>query len=69
MTIPSIQTPEPNAVDNVRRVREKIDREHGSDLQGHVEETTRIATALRHKLNVRDVPASKADPERSGTHT
>ena len=68
MTIPNIQTPEPNAVDNVRRVREQIDREHGSDLQGHVDEITRIAAAFRSKFKIRPVPASKAGSERSGTH-
>lgn len=68
MTNPNIQTPEPTAVDDVRRVREKIDREHGSDLQGHVEETTRIAAAMLAQLNVRRILAPKGDSMRRGPH-
>lgn len=58
---------ETTAVDDVRRVREKIARQHGGDLQQHVQETNRIAAELREKLNVRLVPAPKLDNRRSGT--
>jgi hypothetical protein len=61
------QKTESTAVDDVRRVREKIAREHGGDLRKHIEETTRIAEQFRAKLNVRLVPAPKPDTRRSGT--
>jgi hypothetical protein len=58
---------EPTAVDDVRRVREKIARQHGGDLHQHVQETNHIAAGLRAKLNVRVVPAPKPNARRSGT--
>ena len=68
MTNPHIQTSEPTAVDDVRRMREKIDCEYGSDLQGRVDETTQFAAVFRAHFNVRLVPAPKADSKRSGAH-
>lgn len=59
--------PEATAVDDVRRVREKIARQHRGDLHQHIQETNRIAAALRAKLNVHVVPAPKVDKRRSGT--
>jgi hypothetical protein len=53
---------EPTAVDDVRRVREKIAREHAGNLQQHVEETNQIAERLLTKLNVRISPASPEHP-------
>jgi hypothetical protein len=58
---------EPTAVDDVRRVREKIARQHHGDLQEHVRETNRVAAEVRAKLNLRLVPAPKPDTHRSGT--
>lgn len=57
----------PTAVDDVRRVREKIARQHGGNLQQHIQETNRIAAEVRAKLNLRLVPAPKVDKRRSGT--
>jgi len=67
MTEASQNTPERTAVDDVRVVRDKIAREHGGDLQSHVQETNRIAEALREKLNIRVVSAPSHDSVRSGT--
>jgi hypothetical protein len=59
---------EPTAVDDVRRVRERIDRESGGDLQKHVEETNRIFEQLREKLNIRVVPAPSTKLPESRIH-
>ena len=58
---------ERTAVDDVRIVREKIAREHGGDLQRHVQETNRIAETLRLKLNVRRAPVPPHDAVRIGS--
>jgi len=60
-------TPEPTAVDDVRRVREKIARQHGGNLREHVEETNRITAGIRAKLKVKVVPPSGPVPRRAGT--
>lgn len=57
---------EPTAVDDVRRVREKIAREHGGNLQKHVAETTRIAAEIRAKLRVKVVSMPAPDARRAG---
>ncbi len=59
--------PEPTAVDDVRRVREKIAREHGGNLRKHVEETNRITAGIRAKLKVKVVPPSGPATRRAGT--
>lgn len=59
--------PESTAVDDVRRVREKIARQHGGNLREHIAETNRIGEALRVKLNVKLVPARGNASRRSGT--
>lgn len=61
------QSSEETAVDDVRKVREAIAREHGNDLRKHAEETRRIAAELRAKLNVKLVPAPSLDTQRVGT--
>ena len=58
--------PEPTAVDDVRRVREKIAKKHAGNVQEHIEESNRIARELRKKLNLRPVPPDP-DPLRNGT--
>lgn len=58
--------PEPTAVDDVRRVREKIARAHGGRTAEQVEESNRIADELRERLKVRIVAAPPAE-RRSGT--
>ena len=59
--------PERTAVDDVRRVREKIAREHGGNLRKHVEETNRITAGIRAKLKVKVVPPSGPAKRRAGT--
>lgn len=59
-------THEPTAVDDVRRVREKIAHQHEGDFAGHVVESNRIAQELCEKLNIRIVPAPDS-ARRSGT--
>jgi hypothetical protein len=44
------------AVDDVRRVRERIAKKYGGNLAKHIAETNRIGEKLRAKLNVRLVP-------------
>jgi hypothetical protein len=61
-----LENPEETAVDDVRRVRERIARQHDGDLQGHIDETNRIAAELLKKLNIRVVPAP-TKPVRDGT--
>ncbi len=58
---------EGTAVDDVRRVREKIARQHRGDLRGHIEETNRIAAQLRARLNVKLVQPPADNPSRVGS--
>lgn len=58
---------EPTAVDDVRRVREKIAQQHRGNLQEHIAETNRIGQELRAKLGVRLVESPAQRPRRSGT--
>lgn len=53
------------AVDDVRRVREKIAAQHGGDLRAHMEETNRIFEQWREKLKLKVVPST----ERAARHT
>lgn len=62
---PKRQTDEPTAVDDVRRVREKIAAQHGGDLRAHMEETNRIFEELRAKLNLRVVEPPSRDARRA----
>jgi hypothetical protein len=55
------------AVDDVRRVREKIARQHGGDLNKHVEKTNSITAEIREKLKVKVVLPSAPHTRRAGT--
>jgi hypothetical protein len=44
---------EPTAVDDVRRVREEIAREHSGDMRAHMKETNRVFDQLRAKLRLK----------------
>ena len=57
---------QPTAVDDVRRVREEIARQHGGNIREHMAETNRIFERVRAKLNLRAV-TPPSDPRRSGT--
>jgi hypothetical protein len=58
---------EETAVDDVRRIREQIERESGGDMRTHVEQTIRIVEeyCLKLGLNVVQPPARQA--RRDGT--
>lgn len=46
-------TNEQTAVDDVRRIREQIDREAGGDIRKHVEQTNAIVEQYRQELGLR----------------
>jgi len=46
---------EETAVDDVRRIREQLDRESGGDIRKHVQQTNRVVEALREKLGLKIV--------------
>ncbi len=58
--------PEPTAVDDVRRAREAIARQHQGNLRQHMEETNRIFEQMQAKLKLKLVPPPSKSP-RSGT--
>ena len=61
-------TSEGTAVDDIRRVREKIAREHGDDFGRHIAETNRIAEAAHAQLGIKIVPppVSRCNRARAG---
>jgi hypothetical protein len=66
MTEPE-QDRDQTAVDDVRRVREQIARQHGGNLREHIEETNRVTEQLAKELGIRTVSPRKTSPRRSGT--
>jgi len=64
-----LQSPklEPTAVDDVRRVREKIACESAGNLLEHIKETNRVGEQLRAKLNVRLVLLPREGATHDGT--
>ena len=58
---------ETTAVDDVRRVREKIAAQHRGDLRAHMKETTRIFEQLRVQLKLKVVSPPTGSARRSGT--
>jgi hypothetical protein len=58
---------EPTAVDDVRRVRERIAAEHRGNIREHMAETNRIFEELRAKLNLRPVSPPQPESQRNGT--
>lgn len=61
-----VNSDQTTAVDDVRKVRERIAREHGGDLQKHIEETNRITAELCARLNIKTVSLSTPDARRFG---
>ena len=51
---------EPSAVDDVRRIRARFDRESHGDLRKHVAESQRIAGQWREKLGLKIVKSHTA---------
>ncbi len=64
---PKSQAEELTAVDDVRRVREKIAAQHGGDLRAHMVETNRIFEQLRVKLKLKVTAPPKHGLRPSGT--
>ena len=54
------------AVDDVRRVREKIADEHAGNVRKHIEETNRATAELCKKLGIKSAPTPQRDLK-SGT--
>ena len=65
LPVPRTQNQE-TAVDDVRRVRERLSREAGGDLRKLAEESTHAAEALREKLGLKQV-APSGPPEAPAT--
>ena len=53
---------EPTAVDDVRRVRERLDRESAGDIRKHIAETNQIFEQLRQGLKLKPAASPKARP-------
>ena len=53
---------EETAVDDVRRVRERLSREAGGDMHKLVEEARRIAEQYRQRLGLKTVKPPAAGP-------
>ena len=58
---------EGSAIDDLRRIRERIDRESAGDMRKHVEESKRIAEEYRQKLGLIVVQPPQATRKPSGT--
>jgi hypothetical protein len=57
---------EPSAVDDLRRIRRRIDRDSHGDLRAHIAESNRLAEQLRERLGLKPVPphaATSATPD------
>ena len=57
---------EPTAVDDVRRVREKIAAIYGGDLLRHVQETSRIVAPLIEQLGLRRIEPDTTPSHKTG---
>lgn len=55
------------AVDAVRQVRDRLDRESAGDIGKHVEETNRVVEELRQKLGLTIVQPPPRQKRRDGT--
>lgn len=53
---------EPTAVDDVRKVRDRLDRDSGGDLRKHIADTNAAFEKLRNKLGLTLVDAPPAPP-------
>jgi hypothetical protein len=58
-----------NAVDDVRRIREKFHRQSGGDIQRHIEQTDRVFAEIQKKLKLKfaPFPPSPAGKKKSRT--
>jgi hypothetical protein len=58
---------QPTAVDDVRKVREQIDRESAGDIRRHIDRSNRVLEEYREKLGLKIVPPPSQPVERNGT--
>jgi len=58
---------EDSGVADVRRVREKIQAEHGGNLKKHVAQTNKMVEPLMEKLGLKHGTPMRKDGRRSGT--
>jgi hypothetical protein len=56
-----IRSAEETPVDDVRRVRERLDREAGGDVRALAQESRRVSDELLKKLGLRRAPSSEAE--------
>lgn len=52
-------SPEPSAVDDVRRIRARFEKESRGDLRQHVAESRRIAEQLREELGLKPMSVTR----------
>lgn len=64
-----VASSEETAVDDVRKVREQIERESGGDLRKHVEQTNQLVEELREKLGLRIVDSPPREKRPDGKRT
>ena len=58
---------EPTAVDDVRRVRERLDRESDGDIYKHIEQSNRALEEYCEKLGLKVVQSPLQSAPRDGT--
>ncbi len=58
---------EETAVDDVRRVREQLQRESGGDIGRHIEQSNRVLDEYREKLALKVVQPPPSVGRRTGT--
>lgn len=63
-----IEKVESTVIDDVRRIRERLDRESNGDIQKHIEQSNRVLEEYREKLNLTVVRLASPPPRRDGTN-
>jgi len=66
MTQEPIGIAEPTPVDDVRRVRERFDREAGGNMHALAEQSRAAVERYRAELNLKVVAAPAREPRREG---
>jgi hypothetical protein len=56
------------AVDDVRRVRERLEREFGGDMRRHIANTNAAFEQLRSRLGLKLVPVQATPPSSKASH-
>lgn len=58
---------QPTAVDDVRRVRERLDQESGGEIYKHIEQSNRALEKYREKLGLKVVQRPSRPAPHDGT--